>query len=430
MVVDDLSAGFGERAVLKGLSFFVPPAGIATVLGPAGVGKSTLLRTLIRRNERAPSFWVRGHVWCGETDLLNDVSDDEARNFVSMMGQKTSLYTSSVLDNLLASIVTPMTPSERRHKARKILADVELSEHLEPRLNSKAVDLSIGLQRCMSLARTASEHPKVLLVDEPERDLPAHEVALVERTLRTLAQRFPILLVTHDQTFAKRTSHKIIFLVAGRVEFEGPTAKFFSPSDSPLIRTYLEQGNCWPQRPARDRRPSPVPPPPEPAHLPSGFHWVVPQLLGGMPRPGLLEEEELDLQGLRNLGIKILVSLEEAPFPQERVRPYGITVVHLPIADMNVPTLEAMQGLCAQIQIHLDAREPTVAHCKGGLGRTGTVLACVLIAQGASAVRALEEVRAICPRYVQSEEQVAFLARFEVFLRYLNETKKQVRTGH
>lgn len=149
---------------------------------------------------------------------------------------------------------------------------------------------------------------------------------------------------------------------------------------------------------------------------PGGFHWVIRGRLGGMQRPGLLRDEEEDLRALSSLGARYLVSLTEEPFPKERLSRYGVVGIHFPILDMGVPELAAAAQLVSAIDGHIEAGMPTVLHCKAGLGRTGTLLACLLVYRNFSAVGATHEVRSVNPLYIQSEAQLEFVSRFAEYL--------------
>jgi len=148
-----------------------------------------------------------------------------------------------------------------------------------------------------------------------------------------------------------------------------------------------------------------------------GFQWLIPGALGGMARPGLRFDEASDLAGLRALGVRRLVSLEPAAFPADRLAAHGIAGAHLPILDMAAPALPAAFAMIAETEDRIRRGEPTVYHCKGGLGRTGTLLAAHLIARGMAPLHALEELRSLQPRYVQSIAQEQFLDQLAAWLR-------------
>ncbi|HEY0481723.1 MAG TPA: protein-tyrosine phosphatase family protein [Kofleriaceae bacterium] len=152
-------------------------------------------------------------------------------------------------------------------------------------------------------------------------------------------------------------------------------------------------------------------------HRPPGIDWLVPGMLGGMARPGLTFDEDLDLAGLRRLGVRWLISLEPAAFPRARLAAYGVAGAHLPIEALAAPSVAAACAMVAETEDRIRRGEPTIYHCKGGLGRTGTLLAAHLITRGMAPLHALEEVRGIHPRYVQSIAQEQFLDQLAAWLR-------------
>jgi atypical dual specificity phosphatase len=83
---------------------------------------------------------------------------------------------------------------------------------------------------------------------------------------------------------------------------------------------------------------------------------------------------------------------------------------------MAAPSLTQALDLCRKIERALRDEKVVAVHCRAGLGRTGTILAAYLIWEGHEALDALETVRRVEPRWVQSEPQVAFLEEFAAAL--------------
>jgi atypical dual specificity phosphatase len=139
--------------------------------------------------------------------------------------------------------------------------------------------------------------------------------------------------------------------------------------------------------------------------------------LAGLPRPGIVSSTQHDLAGLRRLGISTLVTLEETTTVDRKLlAQFDIALLHFPVADMGIPQVEPTRVLCVEIDRLLRAERAVALHCRAGLGRTGTLLACQLIFGRESARDAIERVRRLNPLCIQSQAQVEFLMSFEQFL--------------
>lgn len=146
----------------------------------------------------------------------------------------------------------------------------------------------------------------------------------------------------------------------------------------------------------------------------AGFRFIVPNQLAGSAQPGLLAELDEDIAFLRRQGIARIVTLTTKPLPST-VAEAGFEVIHFPILDMGIPTPRACAELCGELVRELDTR-PLLLHCRGGLGRTGTIAACVLVNLGHSAEQALVRVRSVNPFYVQSSAQAQFIGHYAQWL--------------
>lgn len=148
----------------------------------------------------------------------------------------------------------------------------------------------------------------------------------------------------------------------------------------------------------------------------SRFCWIIHQKLAGAGQPGLTRDIEEDYNYYKSQGISVIVNLTEniiLPSPAK----YGFREEHFPINDMSTPNIEAMHKLCQKILRAINAGEKVLLHCKAGLGRTGTILACCLILQGENAQDALQYIRSKNSNYVQTFEQEDFIRNYEFYSR-------------
>lgn len=411
-----LSLGFGQRCVLDEASFAVPARGIVGVMGPGGVGKSTLLRTLSRRAQALPTFWLDGDVLLADgRSLFHDLSMPEARRTVPLLFQKAALYTATVLDNAIDAVrdgTQSMGTIEKRVLAHQVLEPLDLWREYEPVLDEPVLSLSIGAQRVLSLARMMSTDPICLLVDEPFRDIDETSAGVIRDLLLHAARFGAVVLAEHNQRIVRALCDEVCLLAGGTVVESGPATAFFRAPMTELGAEFVRSGNCWPSEGTRET----PPPMPLPA-APKAFHWVMPQRLGGTQWPGLLGCEEEDLAALRGLGCDVLVTLTIEPFPLDALARHDIDSIHFPIEDMDVPSVASTVELCRRLSELHEQGKVIVLHCRAGLGRTGTMLACYLVYQGRSAVSAVDEVRSINPYYIQSIVQLQFIGELERYLR-------------
>jgi atypical dual specificity phosphatase len=143
------------------------------------------------------------------------------------------------------------------------------------------------------------------------------------------------------------------------------------------------------------------------------FSWLVENKLAAMAYP----ESEDAFTLLYRIGIRAILNLSGAPLPYEAPHTIGMLTEHIPVADFTAPTLHQVKQALTMISSCLDRNMPVVVHCKAGLGRTGTILACYLVGMRISADNAITIIREWRPGSIEVPEQEAAVYEYEHFIK-------------
>lgn len=420
--LDGFGAGFGDRVVLAEIDLEVPDRGLMALMGPVGVGKSTLLRAVCGLAQQNASF----KSW-GEMRYMGLMPGEAG--WPRLVVQDARLLVSTVQENLVGGLPdrSRLTLPEQRQALTRALQSLGCSDFMSC-LDQSVVELSLAGQRLIAIVRHALSTPGLLCVDEPTVGLDESGADRVLKLLSRCAERMPVLMATHHQGQARDHADWVTLLVSGRVRELASSGDFFDRPSTPAGDEFVRQGTCASPSPdiapeVLDEDTPPPPPLPEQAHQamnawagPRGFVWLDPGRIAGTPRPGVVHDVEQDLDALARVGVTRLLTLLEAPLDCDAaLAERGMQAMHIPVDDMTAPTVTQAVTLCRQIWRWLAQGEVVAVHCHAGHGRTGTALAAYRIWHGLSAVEAIDSLRTIERRWIQSQEQIDFLQKFQKF---------------
>jgi phosphate transport system ATP-binding protein len=234
------SAWYGDAVSLREVTLDVVPNEILGVIGPAGGGKTTLLRSLNRMNDFEPSFHCDGSIRYHGVDLYRQPVDVALlRRRMGMVFAVPVALPGSVLQNLELG---PRLDGRRGGLDDRIeicLKAAYLWDEVKDRLNLSAQALSGGQQQRLCLARSLMLQPDVLLLDEPCSGLDPISTAKIEEALQELKKEVTVILVTNNVMQASRVADRTAFFLQGKLVEWGPTRQIFVNPKEKLTHDYI-----------------------------------------------------------------------------------------------------------------------------------------------------------------------------------------------
>ncbi|MDE2784500.1 MAG: phosphate ABC transporter ATP-binding protein [Gemmatimonadota bacterium] len=235
-----LTVRFDGKAVLRDVSIEIPLGRVVSIIGPAGSGKTTLLRSFNRMNELIPGAKTAGKVHFRGVDLYDvDIDPAEVRRRIGMVFQEATLFPKSVFDNVAFGLRAKGVEGDLHGLVEEALTVVGLWSGGAEVLDARALDLTAGEQRRLSIARALALKPDCLLLDEPTAALDPAASAKVESIIHALRHECTIVLATSDHTQAGRLSDLTAFLDSGRLMEYGATQELFTNPRNERTESYL-----------------------------------------------------------------------------------------------------------------------------------------------------------------------------------------------
>jgi phosphate transport system ATP-binding protein len=233
--VDKLNLWFGEKHILKDISFSIPHKKITAIIGPSGCGKTTLLRCFNRMNDMSDNVKIKGNIVLDNDNIYGGKLDLCAlRMKVGMVFQRPNPFPKSIFENVAFGLRIKGFKDKTKLLGiiEKSLKDAWLWNEVKDRLNSSAMELSGGQQQRLCIARALATNPEVILFDEPTSALDPQSTAKIEELIVELKNTVTVLQVTHNIGQAARISDYTAFLYLGElVEFDTTEKLFTVPRD-------------------------------------------------------------------------------------------------------------------------------------------------------------------------------------------------------
>lgn len=238
IAISHLRKSFGSQEVLKDVSLNLYNGENLVILGKSGTGKSVLIKCIVGLlNPDGGSINVLGN----EVGTLNNTQLNELRMQIGFLFQSSALYDSmTVKENLefpLKRIKRNMKAKQRNEKILEALENVGLADSL----NKMPSQLSGGMRKRISLARTIIVDPQIMLYDEPTTGLDPVTSDEISALINEVQKKYKTssIIITHDIECARATANRVIMLKDGEVYSEG-NIQDFNQSVDPIIKSFFK----------------------------------------------------------------------------------------------------------------------------------------------------------------------------------------------
>ena len=243
--VEHLQKHFGEVQVLKDISFSVKPGEVLSIIGPSGSGKSTLLRccTFLETLSSGKISYMRQEAVQAK-DGKRPVYAPKAefrkiQHYFGLVFQNFNLFPHySVLRNITEA--PRLILKKRRTEAEKTAMELLKKVGLADKAKAYPCELSGGQQQRVAIVRALAMSPSILFFDEPTSALDPELTGEILEVIRLLAEdHMTMVIVTHEMSFARAISNRIIFMADGYIVEEGTPEQIFERPAQERTRQFL-----------------------------------------------------------------------------------------------------------------------------------------------------------------------------------------------
>ncbi|WP_022764981.1 amino acid ABC transporter ATP-binding protein [Butyrivibrio sp. XPD2006] len=229
--IEGLSKRYHDNVVLEDVSLNINEGDVIGIIGPSGTGKSTLLRCIDQLE-----IPEKGTISLGEKTIdlskKNKKDINEIRQNTGMVFQRFNLFEKkTALENVMEGLIVVKKMS--KEEAKKIALEELAKVGMTAWANHYPKHMSGGQQQRVAIARALAMKPRLLLLDEPTSALDPELVGEVLDVIKEIAGKgYTMLLVSHEMSFVRNVSNRVIFLDKGHIVEDGtPTEVFEHPKN-------------------------------------------------------------------------------------------------------------------------------------------------------------------------------------------------------
>jgi len=243
IIIENLSLQYADGVEsLRDISLNIREKAVTVLFGPAGGGKSTLLRCLNRLNDLTEVKTSSGRIMVDGKNILDqDVDVITLRRRIGMVFARPVVLPLSIRGNLTYAL--ELAGEKRRAKLdeaiERSLKLAALWEEVKDRLDDPAIALSGGQQQRLCLARSLALQPEIILLDEPTSGLDPISTGKVEAALLELKKEYTIILVPHSVQQAARTADYAAFFLQGELIEYGEGKSIFTMPKQKRTEDYV-----------------------------------------------------------------------------------------------------------------------------------------------------------------------------------------------
>jgi len=240
--VKSLNFFYGQKQALRDITLPIRKYQITALIGPSGCGKSTFLRCLNRMNDTIPGARAEGKILLDGQNIYDPKMDVVLlRQRVGMVFQRPNPFPQSIYNNVAFG---PRVMGQTRQVklddlVEESLQQVGLWDEVKDQLKQNALELSLGQQQRLCLARVVAVEPEVILMDEPCSALDPIATLKIEDLMRTLKENYTIVIVTHNMQQAARVSDFTGFFWLGELVEYGKSGKIFTRPKEEQTENYI-----------------------------------------------------------------------------------------------------------------------------------------------------------------------------------------------